>query len=165
MYTYTHIFGCSVASTFWEEKSNIIFLFEPHFVVQWNHNSAFYKITAKRDNVMQDGLKSTWTSGSHGDHWWLLSLEMWHTVLWKQGTISEEDWYLIFHTTHIPREQFLVQNMSENNKNMCNLYKLNVTGEDEATCSTSHNILLPSPTPPTWINGYCTDTNKVIWDE
>lgn len=103
-HTHTHLFGCSVASTIWEEKSNIIFPFEPHFVVQWNHNSAFYKITAKRDNVMQGGLKSTWTWGSHGDHWWLLSLEMWHIVLWKQGTISEEDWYLIFHTTHIPKE-------------------------------------------------------------
>ena len=106
-HTHTHLFGCSVASTFWEEKSNIIFPFEPHFVVQWNCNSAFYKITAKRDNVMQEGLKSTWTWGSHGGHWWLLSLEMWHIVLWKQGTISEEDWYLIFHITHIPKESSL----------------------------------------------------------
>jgi len=45
---HTHLFGCSVASTFSEEKSNIIFPFEPHFVVSWNHYSAFYKNNCKR---------------------------------------------------------------------------------------------------------------------
>ena len=33
-FTPTHLFGCRVASTFSEEKSNIIFPFEPQFVVQ-----------------------------------------------------------------------------------------------------------------------------------
>jgi hypothetical protein len=108
--TYVHIHtntsGCSMASTFREKKSNIIFPFEPRFVVQWNHFSMFYKISANRDNVMQDCLNSLWTWG-HGRYWRLLSLEMLNRIPWKTVTISEEDWYLFCHIIHIPKESSL----------------------------------------------------------